>query len=855
MPRDSRLFRLLVRLAFPREFRAGYADEMSRTFAVQHREARSRGPRALAALWAEMALDAMRSGPRLYVDQLRQDLRQARRTIARQPGFFVVGSLVLGIGIAAATAIFSIVDAALLRPIPFDGPDRLVAVREQVPQDTRPWELSYPAFLGLREHATTLEHAAASMRYGVTLAGAEPRLTEAAAISSDLLETLRVRPAAGRRFTAAEDIPGAAPVILLRETLARERFGTPEAAVGKTIPVDGDAPTIVGVLPESFRFPGADIDVWMPIGQLAGEPWMRDRAVHVALVIGRLRPGATVAAARAELTAWMDAEHARQPNADPGHRILVRPLASQVSAASRTTVAALGGAVLLLLVVTCSSVGLLLVTRASGRTSEVSVRLSLGATRGRLTRQFLTETACVAAVGTAAGIAGAMALLDYLVHGLADALPPFVVPRINVAALGAAAVTAVVVTLVCGIVPAAAALSFVRIPGAQRHRPRHRLIAVQVAISCVLVVVAALLARSLDRLLRVDPGFRSDHLLLIRVSAPIASYTSAADITRFFETIRARVRTLPGVVAVAAGAPAPLTAGSVGDLHVEGGTDVGGPVATYRRVQPGYFATLGIPLLEGRDFTDRDGAGERVVIISAGVARRFWPPHGAIGRRIKVGSAPREPWLRIVGVVGDVRNQTLEDAPELATYEPHAQRPWNALFVIVRTAGEPTALVSAVRRAIRDLEPQAVLSPPSTMEARMAESIAARRFYTVVVGTFAMTTIVLVALAVYGALSYSVASRRREIGIRCAVGASTAALRRFVVGEGLRPTVAGLAAGLAGGAAAAWFARSLLFDIGPDDPLTYAGVAAFFLLVLAAATWLPARRAARIDPTIALRVE
>ena len=853
MDRHTRLFRGLLKL-LPADFQADYARDMERTFHAQRRDAeRERG--GIVRLWFQTVRDLLRTAPREHFDQLAQDTRYAVRTMARRPGFSCVGALVFAVGIASTTAVFSVVQAALLEPVPFDDPDRLVAVREQTEQDTQPWELSYVSYLELRHDAMAFERLAAYMRNGVVLGGAEPQLTNAALISANLLDTLGVRLLAGRGFSDSEDAPGGAGVALVGESMARARFGSVERAVGGALIVDGRATTVVGVLPETFRFPDADVQVWLPIGQLADEPWMRDRAVHVALITGRLRHGVSLDTARVELTAWMNAMQAREPTADPRHRVIVRLLAEQVSADARPAVTALACAVLLLLAVTCSSVGLLLLTRAAGRSGEVAVRLSLGASRARLVRQLVTEALCLAAVGAAAGIAAAHLLLAFLVDGLADALPPLVTPAIDGPALAVAILTATIAAVTCGLVPATQTLTFVRTAAIRQRRSRRHFVTAQVAISCVLLVLAALLGRSLDRLLRVDLGFRADRLLVMRVNAPLAGYDKPGDMTRFYQAAAARLDALPGVAAVTATSRPPVDEGNQGDLTVEGQPQQVAPVATYRRVLPGYFATLGIPLIEGRDFTDHDGASEPVVVVSSGLARRFWPPGQAVGKRIKVGAVDREPWLRVVGVAGDVRNGTLDGGPDLAAYEPYAQRPWNGMIVMIRTTGEPVAMTGTVRRALREVEPQVLITGVSTMEERIQETVASRRFHATVVGAFAIATLILVALTLYGVLAYSVASRTREIGIRSAMGATSSMLTREALVEGLRPAMAGLAVGLAGGAIAASALRALLFGVTPGDAWTYIWTATLLTVVAVASSWFPARRAARIDPSTALRVE
>ncbi|HSL23874.1 MAG TPA: ADOP family duplicated permease [Vicinamibacterales bacterium] len=849
-----RWFRRLLTL-LPADFRDDYAREMEQTFEAQRRDA-MRERAGVLRLWAETVRDLLRTAPREHISQFAGDVRHARRVMARHPGFAVVAIVVFAAGIGATTAVFSIVRAALLSPVPFDRAGRLVAVNEITREDTRPWELSYVSYVELRRDSRSFEALAAHVRNGILIGGPEPELTNAAQISANLLETLRVQPLIGRGFLAAEDAPAGAAVALVSHEFARRRFGSAERAIDSALLVDDRTTTIVGVLPATFRFPDDEVDVWLPIGQMGSEPWMRSRAVHLAQVVGRLRDGVSIDEARAELGAWMDAVQAREPAADPGHRMLVRTLTEQVSAGARPAVSALACAALLLLVVTCSSVALLFLTRAAARSGEVAIRLSLGASRARLARQLVTEALCLTALGAIGGLVAAPVLLAFLVRGLGEALPPLVTPALDVRALVVATAAALIAALVCGLVPVAQVLKLVRSGAACQHRSHRRLVAAQVAVSCVLLVIAALLGRSLDRLLRVDPGFRADRLLVMRVNAPLSGYQQPGQLTRFYQAVIARLETLPGVAAAAATNRPPVEEGGQADLTVEGQPGRRGTLVTYRRVLPGYFATLGIPLVEGRDFTDRDdGAVEKSVIVSRTLARRLWQPGQAVGRRIKVGVPDREPWLRVVGVVGDVRNRTLEGGPDFATYEPHPQRPWNGMFVMVRTAGDPMAIVGNVRSALREIEPQVIVSDVSTMEERIEETIASRRFHATVVGAFAAATLTLVALALYGVLAFSLAARTRELGIRSAVGATPWTLTREALVEGLRPALVGLAVGMAGGAAAASASRALLFQVTPGDGWTYAGTAMLVTAVASISSWVPARRAARVDAVIALRSE
>ena len=372
MDPHTRWFRRLSRL-LPADFRAVYGRDMEQTFRARRAEV-ARERTGLLRLWLETAWDLIRTAPGQHVDQVRLDVRYAARTMARRPAFSIATALVFAIGTAATTAVFAIVDAALLRPVPFEEPDRLVAVRELTPQDAQPWELSYVSFLELQRDARSFERLAAYMRNGVRIGGSDPQLVDAALVSANLLETLRVRPLAGRGFDPAEDAPGGAAVAVISAALARARFGSVEQALNGELIIDNKSHTVVGVLPDGLRFPDEDVQIWMPIGQLRDQPWMRNRAVHVALPVGRLRANVSLEGARAELTAWTDALRAREPAADPGHSLLVRSLAEQVSATARPALVAIASAVLLLLIVTCCSVGLLLLTRGADRSTEVALR-------------------------------------------------------------------------------------------------------------------------------------------------------------------------------------------------------------------------------------------------------------------------------------------------------------------------------------------------------------------------------------------------------------------------------------------------------------------------------------------------
>lgn len=861
-----RWFRRLLKL-LPAEFQADYARDMERTFHAQLREAALAGERGLLRLWIETLAGLARTAPREHFDQLRQDTRYAWRTLRRRPAFAAIVVAVLGLGIGATTGVFSLLDAAVLRPLPFAGADHLVSIRERPRQEPQAWEVSWPLFTEFRAQARSFEAIGAFMLDDAVVSGqGEPVRVGVARVTANLFTVLAAGPAVGRAFLEVEDRPGGAPVAMVSAPMATRMFGDPERALGRSVVLDGEPRTVVGVMPPSFRFPDAERDVWLPYGELADESWMQRRAVHVALPVGRLRNGVEPAAAARELNAIAASAQQREPGSDPDHEVIVRRLDGEVAQAGRDALLALFGAVVAMLLVAWSNLALLLLNRANARARELSLRGALGAGTVRLLRQLLTEAFLLGVAGTAVGLVLAFAFIEWLLPAAELPLSSLRTPSLTGWTLACAAAACLGSVGVLAAIPSWQALRWSGVPlvqaaptvAAPGRRPADIFVGIQVALSCVLVLLTSLLGRSVVTLMTIDPGFVSERLLLVRSELPATAYPDGASAVRFYSEARAAIAALPGVLRVSGASAPPLSGGSsAGMLTVEGQSFPPGaePTTTYRRVMPGYFRTAGVPVLAGREFDERDGTGEAVVIVDAALARRFFPAGDAVGRRIKVGPPDDEPWLRIVGIVGDVRGVALDTEPPLTTYEPHTQRPSRSAWLLARTAGDPGALASSVNAVLRSREPELLISAVESMDERLAASTAGRWLQLGLIGGFAAFALLLSALGLYGALAWQVTTRAREIGVRAALGAGRAAIARTVIRQGLVPTMAGLAGGLLLAVVTADAARHLLFGVSPYDAWALTVTPAVLLAVALAATALPAWRATRVDPSVTLRTE
>jgi putative ABC transport system permease protein len=840
-----------LRMETEKNLRAGMSPEAARRAAQ------------LAFGGAETVREDLRDG-RLgaWVSELARDVRLALRTTRRAPAFALAATATLALGIGAATAIFGVVDAAVLRPLPFPEGDRLVHVWETTP-DGDDFSAAAPNYLDFRARSRSFTELAAFRIGELAWSGRrEPERLQALWASHTLLAVLGVQPVAGRGLADLDDAPGSAGrVALIGHDLWSQRFAGDRRAIGRTLILDGEPHTVVGVLPPAAALLGAD--VWLP---LAANP-ASDRDDHWLSIVGRLAPGATAESARADLTAIAAQIGAAHPEiAGWGVRIggleewLVAPRFRRVGVL-------LLGAVGLLLLMACANVAGLLVARTAARQTELGVRAALGAGRGRLLRQLLTESAVLTTLGGGLGLLGAAWILR-----VARSLPPTLLPRADEAhldarvalfALGAALLTCLLV----GAVPASAvsradlrgrlAKSGRSGMGGQERRLREALVVGQLAVAVVLLLGAGLMARSLQRLQQVDPGFATTSVWSVPLQLPETSYPEPWQRVVFYYRAIERVAAVPGVQEVGGTSVNPFSNWNlVNDVTPEESAaehPAGLLQAAWRAVTPGYFDAAGVPLLRGRDFTraDRHGEGE-VVIVSRSLAERLWPGREAVGQRVFWGGTEGDP-KTVIGVAGDVRDFTLDAAPMPMMFLPIGQIAWPSLTLVVRTRGEIAGIESAVRKAVWEVDAALPVPEVLPMAQRRAADLAERRLDAVLLGAFAVAALLLAIVGVYGVLAYALAQRRREIAVRMALGAAPAAVTGMLLRRGLQLTAAGVGIGLLAAAALTQLLEGLLFETRATDPVAFTVAPGILAAVALLATLLPALRAARTDPMLALR--
>jgi predicted permease len=804
------------------------------------------------------------------------DARVAARTFARQPFFTATTIATLAVGIGATTAMFGVVDAAVLRPLAYPDADRIVSLVQKDPRfGTVPFA---PPYLDdLRERMRTVERVAgfSPSWQMVFTGGGDARVVTAAYVSDGLFDLFGAAAVRGRIFTSEEHAPGGPAVALVSERFWRQQFGEGAGLSGQTIRLDARPYTIVGTMADDLRMPitsstvtrqARRAEVWLPF---ALNPYAAARSIPVMNVVGRLREAATTTVAQEEIAA-VGASLARDyPAASAGAMLLVAPLRELVSRDVRAPLLVLLGAVGLLLVLACANVGHMLLARAAGRDGEMAVRASLGATPGRLTAQLLAESATLAAAGTGVGlILSWWALGAIAAFGFAG-LPPSAEVRFDWRVASFAAGAAIFTTLLTGIVPAVRAsrrMPFdllrdgARLTDGRGARLRDALVFAEVALAVVLLVGAGLLARSFFTLTSIDPGFSGDRVLAGSVALPAAKYDNAAS-RAFVDEALSRLSNVPGADRAALVNRLPFGGGNVlVGVELEGLPQPDGkPIVMDRRVvSPGYFTTMGIPLLDGEDFgiEHRADAKQPVAIVNATVAQRFWPGENALGRRVRLmlRSGPG-PWLRIVGVVGDVRHHGLDQPLQPEVYVPYAQAPVGSFVLLLRASGDPTQLAPRLRATLRALDGDLPVDPIGTAAEAIRASVAEPRLRTTLLNAFAGVALALAAMGVYGLLSFSVARSTREIGVRIALGAQRHAIVRLVLARGMTLVAGGAAAGLVASLALSRYLDRLLFGVTPTDPATFGAVTTVLLAVGLAACYVPARRAMRLDPVQALRLE
>ena len=804
-----------------------------------------------------------------------QDVRFALRSLLRRPLLFAVAAGALALGIGASTAVFSVVDAVLLRPLPFAEPERLVILWQSIPSRNAPYvAVSYFYFQEMRGRSRSIAGMAAmpNVNSGFTIGGSEPVRVQGRLVSGNFFDVLGVRPAQGRTLSEEDNKVGVPRVVVLSHGLWQRRFGGDPRLVGRTVEVDGTPMTIVGVMPREFGYP-AGADLWTPVVPAIPEEVAKPN-VAWAVLVGRLAPGTTLETVRDELDA-INAEQLRihAPSAPPV-KIVVTPLAHEIFGPARRALPLLLGAVLLVLLLACANVAALLLARAATRQREIAVRMALGASRARLVRQLLAESSLIALTG---GLAGTV-LAVWGLHALIG-LVPAEVPRLQDAAIDprvlafALAVTAVS-ALAAGLVPAllASRASLTEDladgtrsvgPAAGQVRARAVLVATEAAVALVLLAGAGLLTRTFQNLRGLDLGFDPRHVLAAEMVGPHGKYEKVEERRQLYRTLLERIDALPGVEASALASQRPLMGSEGWDwpYRVEGQSEADGernPALNLQMVTPGFFRALGMPLRQGRTFDGRDTAGvPTVVVISEALARRAWPGQDPIGKRLQVPlpTAPYTPtWMTVVGVVGEARYRELQ-MTRLDFYMSYLQSEPAIGQLVVRTAGDPAALAPALRTAVRSVDAQLMLTDVASMTAHVDAALGGARFAMRLLSGFAGAALLLAALGIYGVVAFVVSRRTREVGIRMALGARAADVLRLVLTQGMMPVLIGLAAGLALSLGLGRLSAGLLFEVPPHDPATLATAAAVLTAAALLACALPARRAARIDPAQALRDE
>ena len=801
------------------------------------------------------------------MDSIIKDIRYGFRSLLKRPGFTAIALVALALGIGANTAIFSLVNAVVLQPLPYSDPDRLVWVWGNIRNASSRASVAPLDFLDFRSQNKTFEQFAASLTVpapaNLTGSGEPERLT-ASAVTGNYFETFGVRPALGRAFSLENEKTGQDQVTVLSDALWQTRFAGDPGIINKTITLDGKAIEVIGVMPADVILPQA-ADLWVPLN--FDSPGMKQRKAHFLRPIGRLKEGVTLAQAQADTDVIAAQIEQQFPDTNTGWSLSLVSLRERLVGGSQTTLFILFGAVGFVLLIACANVANLLLVRAAAREREIALRAALGASRFRIARQMITESLLLAVIGGGLGALLATWGVELLVVLNERSIPRTANVKVDLTVLAFTLLISVTTGLLFGLAPALrtrrvnlidALKDGLRGGGesALRNRTRSLLVVFESAIAVMLLIGAGLLVRSLIALQHVDPGFNPNNVLTMRVDLPRTKYETPEKTANFFAELERRAAALPGVEAVGLITELPLS-GQPNDIHfnVEGRPPVAakeGLGADFRRVNQHYFNALKIPLLRGRNFTEQEvRQSDRVIVVSQRLVNVVFPNEEPLGKRLILG--PGEPPYEIIGIVGDIRHRSLEFDPYAAMYMPSRQPGW--MNLVIRTQGDPLSIVGNVRKEVQALDPEQPIAAIRTMNDWVATSTAAPRYRTTLLGLFAALAMILAATGIYGVISYSVAQRTHEIGVRMALGARQLDVLKLVVRQGMILTLIGVGLGLGGAFALTRVMSSLLFGVTEKDPITFGVVAALLMAVAFIACFVPARRATKVDPLTALRYE
>lgn len=802
---------------------------------------------------------------------LLQDLRYAFRMLLKGPGFTITTILALALGIGVNSAIFSVINTILLRPLPYVKQEQLMVLSEVNPKknlDQIP--VTPPTLADWKSQNQLFENMAAyrsgsSASFNLT-SGAEPERIQGAFVSAELLPVLSVQPLQGRNFTADEEKAGSNLVVIISHELWQRRFNSDPNFVGRPLTLNGVNYSVIGIMPPHFQFPVQPerVDLWVPLS--LPQEVAQDRMAHMLRVIARLKPGVTQAQAQLEMSTIARRLEQQYPETNTDLSVVVVPMLQQIVGNMQTALWILLGAVGFVLLIACANVANLLLARATARQKEIAIRTALGASRLRIIRQLLTESVLLSVLGGLLGLLLAIVGLRLLI-----AISPSTIPRLQEVGLdgrvlGFTFLISLLTGIFFGLVPALQAskpdLTESLKEGGKsssslhRSRIRNGLVVVEMALALLLLVGAGLMMQSFVRLRQVNPGFNPKNLLTMRIALPDNKYAEDYQSHAFYQQLLQRVGALPGVQSADVVTSVPLSGQQTVFAFDIVGRPAPGPgevlTADYRATSPGYFHTMGISVIKGRPFTDRDTKNSpSVLIINETMARRYWPNEDPLGKQVNVGPVPHE----IVGVVGDIRQMGLDAGPNAEMYEPYLQAPWNSLTLVVRSNSDPKNLAAAVTKEVRAVDKDQPVANVKLMEEIVAESVAQPRLYTMLLNVFAAVALLLAAVGLFGVIAYSVTQRTREIGIRMALGAQQGAVLKLIVGQGMLLALLGIAIGLVTAFLTTRILATILFGISSLDPVTFVGSAVVLSVVALLASVIPARRAMKVNAMVALRYE